>query len=167
MFDSLIRLVLKSADRVRVGFVSEPVALAAPDMRHRTLRPMSLAQFLKTDHQNGDDDAAAAIERAEGGGYGAVIVAAGATEVLLVDIGTDRAEFTRAFTAEKASRTIVHNSLGGRAILFNPPPPPPPPGHPLWETVARLDATLRVIRVPVMDVSAVKQPVDVVAGGRG
>ena len=154
MFDFLIRTLVKQADRVRVGLVSEPTAIAATDVRRRKVVALSLEDWLRTDHQNGDDDAAAAIDRYADGQLYAVIAAAGTTELVVVPLGKDRNKFAESFTSELATRTIFDNSIA--AARINPPPPPPPPGYPPVWVVARLDAILRVSRLPVIETGALQ-----------
>lgn len=150
MFSKLLRRMIETADRVRVGFVSEPIALAAADPSHRKVRFFSLEEWLGSDARNGNDDAVAAIDRYADGRHYAVIVPAGSVEVYQVDLGEERARFEKAFYAEDAIRVILNSGI--REIKVNPPPPPPPPGHPPpWALVARCDAILRTVRLPVVN----------------
>lgn len=155
MFENLLRRVLTSVDRVRVGFVSEPTAIAAIDPRHRKIRALALADWKAADDRNGEDDAVASIDTYSDGKTYAVIVSAGSADIVVVALDARRDEFSREFLAERASRVLLGGSI--REARINPPPPPPPPGHPPWELIGRLDAMLRVSQLPVISLSA---PVD-------
>lgn len=149
MFDKLIRRVFDSAVRARVGFLSEPTAILGGDKRDRKVRAVSLEEWAAIDKQNGDDAAAASIDRYSDGKDYAVIVTARDSGVTVVALGDDRAEFLRRFFADGGQRSIIGGSI--REARINPPPPPPPPGHPPWDLVGRLDAILRVGSLPVVE----------------
>jgi|JI10StandDraft_1071094.scaffolds.fasta_scaffold28206_7 hypothetical protein len=152
MFTHLLRRLADSIDRVRVGFLSEPVALAAPNPKDRPVRVFDLASWLKQDDRNGDDDAIASIDRYDDGKEYAVIVTARSRDVIVIDIDGRRADFLKEFLDEKAIRSVFQSGI--REARINPPPPPPPPGRPLWELVGRLDGLLRVGQLPVVHVES-------------
>jgi hypothetical protein len=152
MFTHLLRRLADSIDRVRVGFLSEPVALAAPNPKDRPVRVFELAAWLKLDDRNGDDDAIASIDRYDDGKEYAVIVTARSRDVIVIDIDGRRADFLKEFLDEKAIRSVFQSGI--REARINPPPPPPPPGRPLWELVGRLDGLLRVGQLPVVHVES-------------
>lgn len=148
MFTHLLRRLADSIDRVRVGFLSEPVALAAPNPKDRPVRVFDLASWLKQDDRNGDDDAIASIDRYDDGKEYAVIVTARSRDVIVIDIDGRRADFLKEFLDEKAIRSVFQSGI--REARINPPPPPPPPGYPAPDLLARLEAGLRVLRLPVL-----------------
>lgn len=150
MFTHLLRRLADSIDRARVSFLSEPVALAAPDPAARPVRQYDLATWLQLDDRNGDDDAIASVDRYKDGKEYAVIVSARSREVIVIDVDGRRDEFLKAFLDEQATRSVITGGI--REARINPPPPPPPPGRPPWELLGRLDGLLRVGELPVVKV---------------
>ena len=152
MFTHLLRRLADTIDRARVSFLSEPVALAAPDLANRKVHHYDLETWLKLDDKNGDDDAIAGFYQYEGGTEMAVVVTARSSEVIVVDLQGQRDKFTIAFLDEpKATRSLIG---GTREARINPPPPPPPPTRPPLELVGRLDALLRIGGLPVVKFDA-------------
>lgn len=148
MFTHLLRRLADTIDRARVSFLSEPVALAAPNLAQRKVVQYDLETWLKLDDKNGDDDAIAGFYQYEGGTEMAVVVTARSSDVIVIDLRGARAKFIDDFLSEaKATRGLI---TGTREARINPPPPPPPPTRPPIELVGRIDALLRIGGLPVI-----------------
>ena len=60
------------------------------------------------------------------------------------------AAFIEGFLVDEVEASRSLNRFDLVAARINPPPPPPPPGYPPIDLIARLEANLRVLRVPVL-----------------
>jgi hypothetical protein len=83
-------------------------------------------------------------------GYALVLID-GSEDLVVVELPSrkDRAAFLVEYLEhESSSRSL--SRFDAVALRLNPPPPPPPPGYPPPEWMTRLEAGLRVLRLPVL-----------------
>ncbi|MBK9030326.1 MAG: hypothetical protein IPL61_03135 [Myxococcales bacterium] len=153
MFKRLLRQLIDSVREPHVGLVTEPTAIVTTRER-RELRRVSLEQWhaLAPAHAKLAMSAGLVSAGPEDRHAYAVVAIAGESELVIVELPTpkDLAGFIEKFVdAEtQASRSLNRFDLVAARIL--PPPPPPPPGYPPIDLIARLEAGLRLMRVPVM-----------------
>lgn len=155
MFRKLLRDIFDTPTHARVGFVTEPTALiASPD--RRPLRRVGLDAWSELAARHGDAAMSASLVGADDDKHGhALVLVAGVDELVVVELPSrkERAAFIAGFIDDVHAASRALTRLDAVAIRINPPPPPPPPGYPVPELLARLEAGLRVLRVPVLTAS--------------
>ncbi|MBL8621818.1 MAG: hypothetical protein JNK64_10960 [Myxococcales bacterium] len=167
MFKKLLRDLIDTSHQPRVGFVTEPTALVASHDR-REMRRVELPAWndLAARHAGRAMSASLVGGGEDDKGSYALVLIDGAEEltVVLLPSRKERAAFIAGFVDDgAAARSLSRFDLV--AARINPPPPPPPPGYPPPELLARLEAGLRVLRLPVL-VASVEVHVGLDVAGR-
>lgn len=151
MFKKLLRDLFDTAHQPRVGFVTEPTALvASPDRRE--LRRVELAAWTDLAARHAGRAMSASLIGGDDDKHSHALVLIDGDEALTVVALPSRKE-RAAFIAGFVDDGAAPRSLGRFDLVaarINPPPPPPPPGYPPPDLLARLEAGLRVLRLPVL-----------------
>ena len=153
MFKRLLRQLIDSVREPHVGFVSEPTAIVTTRER-RELRRVSLEQWraLAGAHAKHPMTAGLVSASADDRHAYALVAIGGEAALVVVELPSakDRAAFIEGFLVDEVEASRSLNRFDLVAARINPPPPPPPPGYPPIDLIARLEANLRVLRVPVL-----------------
>lgn len=164
MFKQLIRRLVDRAHAPRVGFLHEPTAIATTIDPHRPFAEVSLDEYVATlERAGGDGVSGTAIIPFTDGRFLLVGATRDDSQVHTIMLGSRR-ELGEAMA--RVVRTPGTNLIIERpwwrtgAGIIKPPPPPPPPPTQRWiqrAVLPILDATIRIIDLDQVEVSA---PVD-------